>query len=165
MAVQQKTVREVRSMLNHMIAFISTFVFMEWAAWALHKYVMHGFLWVLHRDHHQPKRGQVFQLNDAFAVFFAVPSFLLILCGTYFWNPIYATVGYGIMVYGIAYFFVHEVLIHRRLRFNLPDSTYLQALRAAHHDHHAVTEKEGCCNFGMLVVPLVYFRQQLKKGR
>ena len=35
------------------IVFI-TFVFMEFVAWATHKYVMHGFLWYLHEDHHVP---------------------------------------------------------------------------------------------------------------
>jgi len=43
------------------IAFI-TFLAMEWVAWAAHKYIMHGFLWNLHEDHHFdwipiPKKG------------------------------------------------------------------------------------------------------------
>ena len=29
-----------------------TFVFMEFVAWFSHKYIMHGFLWSLHKDHH-----------------------------------------------------------------------------------------------------------------
>lgn len=29
-----------------------TFILMEGATWIIHKYVMHGFLWFLHRDHH-----------------------------------------------------------------------------------------------------------------
>ena len=46
--------------------FISTVVAMEFAAWALHKYVMHGFLWNLHEDHHLPYTTP-FQKNDLFA--------------------------------------------------------------------------------------------------
>lgn len=28
------------------------FIAMEGATWLIHKYVMHGFLWMLHKDHH-----------------------------------------------------------------------------------------------------------------
>ena len=31
---------------------IVTFFLMEGVAWAAHKYIMHGFLWHLHEDHH-----------------------------------------------------------------------------------------------------------------
>jgi len=31
---------------------LGAFLFMEFVAWFTHKYVMHGFLWVLHKDHH-----------------------------------------------------------------------------------------------------------------
>ena len=39
-----------------MILFIViciTTVFMEAVAWLMHKYVMHGFGWGLHHDHHK----------------------------------------------------------------------------------------------------------------
>ena len=63
----------------HLLLFIVTFLFMEWFAWFLHKYVMHGPLWILHEDHHTPRPHRKWQLNDFFAFFFAVPSFLFIL--------------------------------------------------------------------------------------
>ena len=34
---------------------LSTFLTMEGITWLTHKYVMHGFLWYLHEDHHQKK--------------------------------------------------------------------------------------------------------------
>ena len=43
---------------------LGTFALMEAITWATHKYVMHGFLWYLHEDHHKP-RGHVFEKNDA----------------------------------------------------------------------------------------------------
>lgn len=147
-------------MMWHSLIFLMTFAGMEFAAWSLHKYVMHGFLWSLHEDHHRPRKGYLFQYNDAFAVFFAVPSFLCILLGTYFLPATVATVGYGIMAYGFAYFFVHEVIIHRRLRFIPVKHWYFRALIRAHGQHHAVVSKEGCSNFGMLCVPLRYFREE-----
>lgn len=35
------------------LIFLATFCFMEFMAWFTHKYVMHGFLWSLHKDHHK----------------------------------------------------------------------------------------------------------------
>ena len=42
----------------NIFVLISTFLFMEFVAWAVHKYIMHGFLWSLHKDHHvvNPKK-------------------------------------------------------------------------------------------------------------
>ena len=144
--------------------FIITFMIMEFVAWWLHKYVMHGFLWGLHKDHHNPNPGRVFQKNDSFALFFAVPSFFLILFGTQGYNPLLAAIGFGIMAYGFIYFVVHEVIIHKRLRsIKLPMNSYFKALRIAHGHHHCIKTKEHCKNFGMLVVPLSYFRKQVSK--
>jgi beta-carotene 3-hydroxylase len=36
---------------------LGTFLLMEGITWLTHKYVMHGFLWSLHRDHHQKEPG------------------------------------------------------------------------------------------------------------
>lgn len=131
--------------------FLFTFAAMEFAAWALHKYVMHGFLWSLHKDHHQPVPGKTFQKNDFFAFFFAVPSFFLILFGTQTPRPALAAIGFGIMAYGAAYFYVHEAIIHRRVKVTPPKNRYIKALRAAHALHHAKKGKYGCAHFGMLV--------------
>ena len=45
---------------------IATFLTMEVITWCTHKFVMHGFLWYLHKDHHQPKYQNVFEKNDVF---------------------------------------------------------------------------------------------------
>ena len=49
---------------------IITFFFMEFVAWATHKYVMHGFLWYLHKDHHVVNKDNKFQKNDFFFLIF-----------------------------------------------------------------------------------------------
>ena len=48
---------------------LGTFLLMECITWCTHKYVMHGFLWYLHKDHHQPHDG-FFEKNDAFFLIF-----------------------------------------------------------------------------------------------
>ena len=40
------------SVLLWILVFLATFCTMEFMAWFTHKYIMHGFLWVLHKDHH-----------------------------------------------------------------------------------------------------------------
>src|ERR1700759_2173757 len=102
--------------LVYIAILLATFCLMEGVTWLTHKYVMHGFLWYLHKDHHQPEPG-FFEKNDLFFVIFAVPSMLLIGFGTYqhiYW--LQAT-GFGIMAYGFAYFMVHDVIIHQRFKW------------------------------------------------
>ena len=139
-----------------MLVFAMTFIATEFAAWAAHKYLMHGFLWNLHLDHHVPTGSSV-QKNDAFALIFAIPSFFSILIGSQFGLPLIAVAGYGIMAYGAVYFIVHESIIHRR--FNVVRSTnrYFLALIRAHAQHHAVRTKQGANNFGMLFIHPKYF--------
>jgi beta-carotene 3-hydroxylase len=72
-------------------------------------------------------------------------------------------IGIGITLYGIAYFFVHEVVIHQRLKFfTRTKNRYLLALRRAHKVHHKHLGKEDGECFGMLYVPKKYFTQVSK---
>ena len=64
--------------LYWILIFFGTYAFMEFMAWFTHKYIMHGFLWKLHKDHHQIT-GTTFQLNDLFFIIFALPSITLII--------------------------------------------------------------------------------------
>ena len=63
--------------LLYILVLLATFCVMEGITWLTHKYVMHGFLWYLHKDHHQVEPG-FFEKNDTFFIIFAVPSILLI---------------------------------------------------------------------------------------
>lgn len=136
--------------------FFISFLLTEVGAWAAHKYLMHGFLWNLHLDHHVPT-DNAFQRNDAFALIFAIPSFFSILIGSQYGMPLLAIAGYGIMAYGAVYFVVHESIIHRRFNFVRSKNRYFLALIRAHAQHHAIRTKEGADNFGMLLIHPKYF--------
>ena len=56
----------------YLLTTIATFFLMEGVAWFSHKYIMHGFLWSLHHDHHQRDDAGFFEKNDAFFVIFAL---------------------------------------------------------------------------------------------
>lgn len=149
--------------MSWLIVFSLSFLVMEWNAWFLHKYVMHGFLWSLHIDHHQPT-GKAYQKNDFFAIFFAVPSFLFILFDSLYSIPTLGAIGYGVMAYGFVYFLVHEVIIHRRWKFfQIRNNWYIEALNVAHKKHHAHTGKEDGENFGMLWVTPKYFAEAISR--
>ncbi len=143
---------------------VLTFIVMEFVAWFAHKHLMHGVLWVLHEDHHRPhhhKHG-FFEKNDLFFLIFAIPSAFAYVVGLsvpgYFWLLF---VGIGISIYGLIYFLIHDVYIHRRFSwFKQLDSPYSRAILRAHGAHHAKTTKEDCESFGLLVVHPKYFRKR-----
>ena len=136
---------------------LSTFLVMEGITWLTHKYVMHGFLWYLHEDHHQ-KTNSFFEKNDAFFLIFAIPSWLCIMLGWqngYYWV---AALGLGVALYGLAYFIVHDVIIHQRFKwFTRTNNDYVKTIRWAHKMHHKHINKEEGESFGMLMVAKKYW--------
>nr|WP_089382657.1 sterol desaturase family protein [Lutibacter agarilyticus] len=138
---------------------LGTFLLMECVTWLTHKFVMHGFMWYFHEDHHQPRYQNWFERNDVFFIIFAIPSIALFYFGVQGGLNYLFFIGLGIMLYGMAYFLVHDVLIHRRFNwFNKTNNAYLKGLRKAHKVHHKhLGKEEGEC-FGMLYVPFKYFK-------
>lgn len=142
------------------LIFLTTFGIMEFMAWFTHKFIMHGFLWVLHKDHHKKDHDSWFERNDAFFLYYAAMSMTLILIAsqTSFWYGY--PIGFGIMAYGAAYFLVHDIFIHQRFKlFRNANNWYARGVRRAHKIHHKnIHKKDGEC-FGMLVVPFKYFKR------
>jgi beta-carotene 3-hydroxylase len=152
----------------HWLLFISiiliTFFIMEGITWLTHRYIMHGFLWYLHQDHHQPNQG-FFEKNDAFFLIFAIPSWLCIMLGLQHQVYVAAAIGFGIALYGFAYFVVHEVIIHQRFKwFTRSNNTYIRTIRWAHKMHHKHMDKYEGESFGMLFVAKKY-RQKVKADK
>ncbi len=141
------------------IVLLLTFFVMEFMAWATHKFVMHGWMWQFHADHHVERPG-FFERNDVFFLIYAVPSWLCIMLGMMSGNYLAVWIGYGIAAYGVAYFLLHDVYIHRRLKFLRDiDHPYFMAIRKAHKVHHKHRGKEHGECFGMLIVPMKYYRE------
>lgn len=150
------------TLLNILIVLI-TFVLTEFSAWANHKYIMHGLLWHLHSDHHKKDHGSWFERNDLFFLMYAIPSWLLIMFGMMNGYAWYTWVGFGIALYGFAYFLVHDVIIHQRFKFlSKSNNLYILALRRAHKMHHKHLGKEHGESFGMLLIHPRYFAEARK---
>lgn len=142
------------------LLFLSVFCAMEFMAWFTHKYVMHGFLWSLHKDHHHKDHESWFERNDAFFVFYAIVS----MSCFYFWSYeamwFCLPIGLGIMAYGLAYFIVHDIFIHQRFKLlKKANNWYAKGVRRAHKMHHKSLGKGDSENFGMLFVPFKYFKK------
>ena len=141
----------------------ATFLFMEFMAWFMHKYVMHGFLWFFHKDHHQIEPG-FFEKNDVFFLMFAIPSsgFVVLWGEAGFWPGL--PIAIGIFLYGLSYFIVHDIFIHQRFKwFRNTKNWYVRAMRKGHYVHHRYKNREDGECFGLLLVPMHYFTEAFKK--
>lgn len=144
---------------------IISFIFMEGVAWLSHKYIMHGLLWKLHKDHHVPLANKTLEHNDFFFFIFATPAIICFIIGfDKFTIPFWIAV--GITLYGLAYFFIHDLFIHQRSKIaKNSNSLYFRAIRKAHKVHHKNLGKEDGECFGMLWAPLKYFKEVRKSAR
>lgn len=141
--------------------FLVAFFGMEGVAWLTHKYIMHGLFWKLHRDHHHKDHYGFLEKNDLFFLVFAIPGIAALTAGIMWQLPIWTCLGAGITFYGACYFFIHDLFIHQRLKvLRNSNNPYLKAIRRAHKMHHKHVNKEDGECFGMLWVPLKYFRRK-----
>ena len=142
------------SVLPGLALFLLTIAAMEGVAYAAHRWIMHGPGWFLHASHHRPRDG-AWELNDLYAVIFAVPSFVLLLGGVQLgWWPGFTWIGAGIAAYGAIYFGFHDWIVHQRLPHRyVPRSAYMKRIVQAHRLHHVVETKAGTVSFGFLVAP------------
>ena len=151
--------------MREVVLAVVAFVVMEPVTAATHRFVMHGPGLLLHRSHHRRtyRAGSFarsktrsahtgWERNDAYPVMFAA-----VVC-VGFWlgfnGPQLAElvpIGVGVTAYGAAYGLVHDVYIHRRLRwFGDRLVPIFERLAAAHELHH----RFNGAPYGMLV-PIV----------
>jgi beta-carotene 3-hydroxylase len=149
---------------------ITTFLAMEFVAWSSHKYIMHGFGWGWHRDHHEPHENRL-EKNDLYGLVGAAMSISMfaigspLVMGKSAWDP-GTWIGLGILFYGIVYTLIHDGLVHQRYFRWVPKRGYAKRLVQAHKLHHATIGKEGGVSFGFVFArdPAV-LKQELKVQR
>ncbi|GGC27128.1 beta-carotene hydroxylase [Novosphingobium marinum] len=149
---------------------LATMLAMEFVAWSSHKYIMHGFGWAWHRDHHEP-HDNLLEKNDLYAVVGAAMSISMfalgspLVAGEAAWSP--ATwIGAGILGYGIVYTLIHDGLVHQRYFRWVPKRGYARRLVQAHKLHHATVGKEGGVSFGFVIArDPAALKRELKEQR
>lgn len=124
-----------------------------WARWA-HRALWHDSLWHMHESHHKPREGP-FEMNDVFAIVNAVPAIALLNYGFFHKGLIPGLcfgAGLGITVFGMAYMFVHDGLVHKRFPVGpVANVPYLRKVAAAHSLHHS--EKFNGVPYGLFLGP------------
>ncbi len=142
------------SIVIGLVIFVLTILAMEVVAYVAHRWVMHGFGWFLHESHHRPRTGN-WELNDLYAVIFALPSIWLLWGGVQLGWPVWtAWVGAGIAGYGAIYFGFHDLIVHKRLNHRyIPKSDYMKRIIQAHRLHHVIETKHGTVSYGFLWAP------------
>ena len=99
----------------------------------------------------QEKIRVFFEKNDFFFLIFALPGSTFIMYGLEIGiNFIPFWIGLGITIYGAAYFFVHDLFIHQRIKvLKNTKNKYLLAIRRGHKAHHKklsnITENASVC--------------------
>ncbi|WVZ86833.1 hypothetical protein U9M48_033557 [Paspalum notatum var. saurae] len=129
----------VTEMLGTFALSVGAAVGMEfWARWA-HRALWHDSLWHMHESHHRAREGP-FELNDVFAIINAVPAILLLAYGFFHRGLVPGLcfgAGLGITLFGMAYMFVHDGLVHRRFPVGpIANVPYFRRVAAAHKIHH-----------------------------
>lgn len=123
-------------MLRFAVIFLLTFLLMELVSYLAHRFVYHGIGWVLHKSHHSPRKG-IFELNDLFPLFFAsITAPLVIYAVGPSGNVTLAAVSLGITAYGLIYFLIHDLYVHRRMKLLRLRIPFLKTLKQAHAVHH-----------------------------
>lgn len=132
-----------------LVTLVVTVAAMEATAWGAHKYIMHGWGWGWHRDHHEP-HDRVLERNDLYGVVFGVFSIALFTYG-WLYSPLLWWIAMGITLYGAIYTVIHDGLVHQRFFRWVPKRGYPKRLVQAHKLHHATIGKAGGVSFGFIV--------------
>ena len=136
---------------------------MEILGWAVHKYLMHGPLWFIHRTHHRPS-GRGLEWNDVFSLAFGSLGLYLVLGSLEPLHSFQLGAGVGVCMYGLFYFVLHDAWVHRRWVLPRPlDGAYLQAMIRAHRAHHASLQAKPSESYGLWLFPSKFWAGRTKK--
>ena len=143
-------------MLRFLLLVAAAFAAMEVLSYVLHRWLLHGLLWRMHRTHHDPAHGHGdgLEWNDLFSFAWAALSLGLIWVGRD--DPLASTafpLGVGIAVYGVLYFVLHDLYAHGRLGSVRSTNPAAQAVKRAHGRHHQSLAKRGQEPYGLFLFP------------
>lgn len=133
--------------MREALLVLSAFLVMEPVTYLAHRYIFHGFGYPIHHSHHAPRTG-VFERNDFYPLISAVITMSVIGLGILV-RPLsfLIPIGFGMTVYGVIYFFVHDLVIHRRARWLRIQKT----LSPWHYKAHRLHHRFGKEPYGLLI--------------
>ena len=159
--------------MTEILVAVLSFAFMEMVDWSNHKYIMHGFLWKWHKDHHvndhiKANEAQTYkpgvEKNDRFFLVYAIPAVIFLFAGFWFQLNMIIAIGAGFSMYGLTYFIIHDIIIHERLNITflmkLKQNKFIDAVTRAHLAHHRGKNIRDFNNYGLLLFQNRYFKNQ-----
>ena len=119
------------------VLVVGAFLGMEALVYLSHRFVMHGPGMPIHKSHHQRHPEPTWERNDLYpltgsALAMAGFGLGLNVAGLEALVPL----AIGLTIYGAAYFFVHDIYIHRRLPWFGAELAVCERLKSAHRIHH-----------------------------
>ena len=146
------------------LVFLAVAIAMEFWAMLLHGQLWHGRWWPAHRSHHVPHTGWL-EVNDLFALLHASIAIALIVGGLErrlgALSAVCVAAGCGMTLFGLAYFVVHDGLIHGRLPVAfLARASWLRRVRNAHQVHH----RHNAAPYGLFLGPWELRRRMAPSG-
>ncbi|MBW3611137.1 MAG: sterol desaturase family protein [Actinomycetota bacterium] len=116
---------------------IVAFFGMEVLVYLSHRFVMHGPGMPIHKSHHQRRPDPGLERNDLYPLMGSVVAMSGFGLGLNLRGfEVLLPIAIGLTVYGVAYFFVHDIYIHRRLPWFSAELSVCERLKAAHRIHH-----------------------------
>ena len=138
--------------MQGVLGFVAGFCGLELFSFLLHKYLFHGVLWPVHRDHHGPRQRGL-ERNDSFSLAFTLLAVGLLELSQ---RPgaghaaLLLGAGLGISAYAAVYFVLHDLLTHRRFfKLPLPGPGLGRRLTESHRRHHQRSDKPGQGPWGL----------------
>jgi beta-carotene 3-hydroxylase len=126
--------------VSGVVLAVVALVVMEPVTTLIHRVVFHGVAMGWHRSHHLPPRHPL-EANDLFPVVFAFATIAVLSVGVWIGGgTVLVPVGIGVTAYGAAYLVVHDLVIHRRVRWLAVPDRVGRRLRRAHNVHHLFGE-------------------------
>jgi len=115
---------------------VVSFVGMEFFSYLVHRFVYHKLMWILHKSHHTRRDG-MFELNDLFPLTFATVTIVLMVKGIAEGSGSdLLAASIGIALYGMVYFTIHDLYVHRRAKVVSLKIPWLIKVKKAHALHH-----------------------------
>lgn len=144
-----------------LLLILTTFIFMEIVSWIIHKYFMNHILREFYKIHHKPAFLKIIAL---FILLLGGIATSLIYFGSEltdyrFW------VGTGISICGIAYFILHDNIIHKQLSIfkNIKINFFID-IGKAYRDHSKSKGRNSNCSLGLLLISDKYIKNHIPGG-
>lgn len=143
---------------------VFSFFIMEFLSYLLHRFVLHGWFWNIHKSHHKSSHS-IFELNDFFSLSFSIIAIILMIVGLQenIISSFYFPIGLGITFYGILYFIIHDVYVHKRFLSFQTSNRLINIIKKAHQKHHQSVNKIGNEPYGLFLFDYELFSKKAKK--